>query len=168
MRRKRRRGIRAPHCCNAGLRGDACHPPTCLSGGVGAPDGWHVFSSVMETKEGAVDLGNSAFTKGPKRDQNHVLLGPGLVGLWKTRTAWCETGALELASAGVLPTVNDTLRVTQEISRRHLFMSGGSTSRELGDSPGNAFFSSGSSLGDVTSVGVHQCPCPCQKLKPHN
>lgn len=73
--------------------------------------------------------------KGPKRDQKRVPLGLGLVlvGLHETRTSRCEMGALGPAPAGVPPTVNDTLRATQETSRRHRLMSGGRTSMERGE-----------------------------------
>lgn len=62
-------------CCavKAGPRSDMhpSHVPLLGSkAGVGPPVGWHVLRSVTESKEGAVDVGNSAFTKGPKKVQS--------------------------------------------------------------------------------------------------
>lgn len=97
-----------------------------------------MLGSVTETKEGAVDVGNSAIHEGAKRVKEGPKVSPAriglvLVGLQGTRTSHCEMGALGPAPAGVPPTVNDTSRATRETSRRHRLMSGGRTSMECGE-----------------------------------
>lgn len=69
--RERERGEYTPCGGKAGHGSDACPSPLVSKGeqawGVGAPGGWHVLGSVTETKEGAVDVGNSAIHEGAKR-----------------------------------------------------------------------------------------------------